>query len=111
MASPAALRGSPWQVVTDAITLRTQAVQQFIDLTEWVAERVRQSGIQHGLASLVTRHTTTAVVINEDEPLLREDMDHLLERRVPSDLRYAHDDLARRVGVGPDERINGAAHC
>jgi secondary thiamine-phosphate synthase enzyme len=111
MASPIVDRRSPWQVVSDALTLRTQAAQQFIDLTEWVAERVRQSGIEHGLVSVVTRHTTTAVIVNEDEPLLREDMDHLLERLVPSDLRYAHDDLARRVGVAPDERANGAAHC
>jgi secondary thiamine-phosphate synthase enzyme len=111
MASPIVDRRSSWQVVSDALTLRTQVAQQFIDLTEWVAERVRQSGIHHGLVSVVTRHTTTAVIVNEDEPLLREDMDHLLERLVPSDLRYAHDDLARRVGVGPDERANGAAHC
>lgn len=111
MASPIVDRGSPWEVVSDAVTLRTQAVRQFIDLTDWVAERVRQAGVRHGLVSLATRHTTTALVVNEDEPLLLEDMDHLLERLVPSDLRYGHDDLARRVGVDPQERANGAAHC
>ena len=111
MASPIVDRASPWEVTSDALTLRTQAPRQFIDLTDWVAERVRQAGLRHGIVSVVTRHTTTAVVVNENEPLLLEDMDHLLERLAPSDLRYNHDDLARRVGVDPDERANGAAHC
>ena len=34
---------------SDAVTLRTQARRQFIDLTELVAERVRRSGIRDGL--------------------------------------------------------------
>jgi secondary thiamine-phosphate synthase enzyme len=104
-------REGHWAAVSDVVTFRTQAARQFIDLTDLVAERVRQSGIRHGLASVQTRHTTTAIVVNEDEPLLREDMDRLLERLVPSDIRYGHDDLARRTGVAPDERANGAAHC
>src|SRR5689334_16233286 len=111
MATPFIDRGIAWEVVSDTLTLRTQAVRQFIDLTDWVAERVRQSGIRHGLVSVVTRHTTTAIVVNENEPLLLEDMDHLLERLVPTDLRYGHDDMARRTGVEPEERANGAAHC
>ena len=102
---------TPWSVANDVVTLRTQAARQFIDLTELVAERVRQSGIENGLVSVVTRHTTTAIVVNEDEPLLLEDMAHLLDRLVPPDIRYAHDDMARRTEVAPDERENGAAHC
>ena len=100
-----------WAAVSDVVTFRTQTPRQFIDLTDLVAERVRQSGIRHGLASVQTRHTTTAVVVNEDEPLLLEDMGHLLEKLVPSDVRYGHDDFSRRTGIGPDERANGAAHC
>jgi secondary thiamine-phosphate synthase enzyme len=98
-------------VLSDVVALRTEERQQFIDLTELVQERVRRSGIRHGLVSIVSRHTTTAVAVNEDEPLLREDMARLLERLAPGDLRYAHDDLERRTGVAPDERRNGAAHC
>jgi secondary thiamine-phosphate synthase enzyme len=100
-----------WAVFADAVTLRTEARQQFIDLTELVAERVRRSGVQRGIVSIQTRHTTTAVVVNEDEPLLQGDMERMLERLAPRDLRYDHDDLSRRLGVPPDERANGAAHC
>ena len=112
MSSPSIDRtAAAWQAESDAITLRTQAQRQFIDVTELVAERVRRSGVTHGLASIQTLHTTTAIVVNEDEPLLHEDMERLMERLVPSDVRYAHDDFARRAAVAPDERVNGAAHC
>jgi secondary thiamine-phosphate synthase enzyme len=112
MSSPSIDRAAAaWQAESDAITLRTQARRQLIDVTELVAERVRRSGVRNGLASIQTLHTTTAIVVNEDEPLLHEDMERLLERLVPSEVRYAHDDFARRAAVAPDERVNGAAHC
>lgn len=100
-----------WEVQSDLVTLRTQQPRQFIDVTELVAERVRRSGIHHGLVSIVTRHTTTAVVVNENEPLLVGDMERLLDRLVPADVRYAHDDFSQRTGIAPDERANGAGHC
>lgn len=97
--------------LSDVVTLRTDAAQQFIELTELVQERVRLSGVVHGLALVQSQHTTTSVMVNEDEPLLQGDMDRLLERLVPDDVRYGHDDFSRRVATLPDERANGAAHC
>jgi secondary thiamine-phosphate synthase enzyme len=111
MSSPSLVHRSPWQATRDAVTLRTQAARQFIDVTELVAERVRRAGVLHGLVSVQTLHTTTAIVVNEDEPLLMDDMERLLERLAPSDVRYGHDDFTRRALVAPDERANGAAHC
>ena len=96
---------------SDAVTLRTQARRQFIDVTELIAERVRRSGIGEGLVSVQSHHTTTAVVVNEDEPLLLGDFDRLLDRLCPADLPYDHDDLARRHDVMADERPNGVSHC
>jgi secondary thiamine-phosphate synthase enzyme len=110
MSTPSIDRAALW-AESDAVTLRTTTSRQFIDVTELVAERVRRSGVRHGLASIQTLHTTTAIVVNEDEPLLLEDMERLLERLVPSDVRYGHDDFARRSSVAPDERVNGAGHC
>jgi secondary thiamine-phosphate synthase enzyme len=102
---------SLWAVYSEVVSLRTQAPQQFIDLTELLAERVRRSGVRHGLASVQVRHTTMAVAVNEDEPLLAEDVARLLDRVAPADIRYGHDDFSRREVVAPDERVNGAAHC
>ena len=97
-------------VATDFVTLETEAPEQFVDVTELLAERVRRSGIRHGFGSIQTCHTTAALAVNEDEPLLIDDMRRLLARLAPNELRYGHDDLARR-GAPADERTNGAAHC
>jgi thiamine phosphate synthase YjbQ (UPF0047 family) len=63
------------------IHLETRGSLQFIDLTDRVAEIVKESGICQGLVNIQTRHTTTAIVINEHEPLLLE-VDHARERTV-----------------------------
>ena len=58
-----------------------------------------------------TTHTTTAVIVNEGEPLLLDDFRDLLERAAPRAGAYRHDDLARRQDVPADEPRNGHAHC
>jgi secondary thiamine-phosphate synthase enzyme len=100
-----------WSVYDDAISLRTDKRVQFVDLSDLLAERVRRSRVVSGLASIQTHHTTAAVAVNEDEPLLLDDMRRLLERLAPSDVLYRHDDLSRRVNPEAEERRNGAAHC
>ncbi len=102
---------APFAVFRDLVGLRTEKKEQFIDLTALVAERVRRSGVRFGLASVQACHTTAAVVVNEDEPLLRTDMRRLLEQLAPSNVHYAHDDFSQRVALEPEERPNGAAHC
>lgn len=105
-------QGSGLKTYHEVIRLRTQERLQFIDLTDWVAEVVRESGIRWGLVNVQTRHTTTAVVVNENEPLLLEDMKRVLEQLAPQDRHYQHDDFhIRTVNLLPDEQKNGHAHC
>ena len=105
------------RVTRDLVDLRTERRRQFIDLTDLVGERVRRSGLSEGIACIQTLHTTTALLLNENEPLLLEDLSRLLERLAPEDLDYAHDDIALRrrhplaVPPAPDEPPNGDAHC
>ena len=55
---------------------------------------------------------TAAVVVNEAERLLLDDLRATLERAAPGGAVYRHDDLAARAGVvDPDEPANGHAHC
>jgi thiamine phosphate synthase YjbQ (UPF0047 family) len=44
-----------------------------VDLTDWLESFVADSGIRLGLLNVQTLHTTTAVVVNEHEPLLLAD--------------------------------------
>jgi secondary thiamine-phosphate synthase enzyme len=94
------------------IRLTTRYPTEFIDLTDRLEELVADAGVRFGTLNVQTLHTTTAVVVNEHEPLLLADFQALLEGAAPEDARYRHDDTtARAVNVTAGERPNGHAHC
>ena len=94
------------------IRFETCQPTEFIDITDRIAARVTASGIRDGLVNVQTLHTTTAIVVNEHEPLLLADIAALLTRLAPRHALYRHDDMASRtVNLAPDERANGHAHC
>ena len=95
----------------DSIRLLTGECLEFIDLTSDVASIVKRSGIRYGMVNVQTLHTTTALIVNENEPLLIEDLKRLLDQHVPRDGEYDHNDFSRRVDIPPDEPANGHSHC
>jgi len=92
------------------LTYRTAGAGTFIDITEDVSAALGSSGVLDGMAHVYSTHTTAAITINENEPLLLNDFHGLLHRMAPADHAYEHDDMARRVDIGPDEPVNGGAH-
>ncbi|MGH9833799.1 MAG: secondary thiamine-phosphate synthase enzyme YjbQ, partial [Blastocatellia bacterium] len=93
------------------IRLHTRECLQFIDITNEVKEIVIRAGVRNGLVNVQTKHTTTAIIVNENEPLLHEDLKQLLERLAPCSAEYQHNDFSRRVDIPPDEPANGHSHC
>src|SRR5687768_213923 len=94
------------------IPITSEHPTQFIDLTDGLEALVAAAGIRFGFVNVQTLHTTTAIVVNELEPLLLADFATLLENAAPRAAGYQHDDVtARTVNVTPGERINGHAHC
>ncbi|MFH1609554.1 MAG: secondary thiamine-phosphate synthase enzyme YjbQ [Candidatus Bipolaricaulota bacterium] len=92
--------------------VRTERAPQFVDVTDEVARRVRECGIREGMALVFCRHTTAAIRINENEPLLVADMEEFLKRVAPRDLYYRHNDFAIRThNMTEDECPNAHAHC
>jgi secondary thiamine-phosphate synthase enzyme len=73
------------------LELRTSKRTEIIDITERVREEIRKSGIRDGIAIVYTRHTTTAITINEGEKGLMEDVEDVLCRIVPRGAGYRHD--------------------
>jgi secondary thiamine-phosphate synthase enzyme len=58
-----------------------------------------------------SKHTTAAVKINENEPLLLQDMTNFLEKICPRHGDYNHNNFSiRTVNMNPDESPNGHAH-
>ncbi|MBA2306328.1 MAG: YjbQ family protein [Acidobacteria bacterium] len=94
------------------IRVSTERAIEFIDLTARIEALASWAGIQAGLVNIQSLHTTTAIVVNEHEPLLLADFDALLARAAPKDAPYRHDDMdVRTENLAPDERRNGHAHC
>jgi secondary thiamine-phosphate synthase enzyme len=94
------------------IRLTTSYPTEFIDLTDRLQRLVSDAALRTGIVNVQTLHTTSAVVVNEHEPLLLTDFEALLARTAPADARYRHDDPAvRTVNLTEGERSNGHAHC
>ena len=100
-------------MITKSFCKRFEAkcAPEFIDITDWVAQCVAESEITNGFAVVYSKHTTAAVKINENEPLLLKDMEAFLEKFCPRDGGYQHNDFSiRTVNMTPDESPNGHAH-
>jgi secondary thiamine-phosphate synthase enzyme len=84
----------------------------YLDLTEEFLRAIKDSGVTQGAAVAFCAHTTCALLINEWEDGALEDFRHRIERLVPEDLYYAHDDLDRRTQNLDEshERRNGHSH-
>jgi secondary thiamine-phosphate synthase enzyme len=94
------------------LRIQTRRDAEVVDLTAHLESFLLLTGVRHGVLAVHTLHTTTAIVVNEQEPLLHEDLFRQLERLAPRSLPYEHDDPTRRVvNRTDDERTNGHAHC
>lgn len=72
------------------------------DITPQIDALVRTHGIVAGTANLISRHTTTALTINEYETRLLDDVRDFLFRAAPPDGTYKHNDLHLRPASDDD---------
>jgi octaprenyl-diphosphate synthase len=98
-------------MISGRLGFDTSHATEFVDLTKRVNDEVHRAGLRTGRIHLQSLHTTLGLAINENEPLLLRDFQHLLERLAPGDAGYEHDDFTRRFEVAVDESVNGHAHC
>lgn len=61
-------------------------------------EIVAQSGIQNGLVTVLTKHTTTGVTVNEALECLESDIETALSLFAPEDRPYSHARMLRDYG-------------
>ena len=74
------------------ITEKTAGFCDVIDITAKVREYLEKEKIQNGLATLFVSGSTAALTTIEHEPGLIQDLKEFVERYIPSDRRYHHDD-------------------
>ena len=67
------------------------SIGDVIDITERVAAAIRECGVHSGIAVVFVPGATAAVTTIEHEPGLVDDIRAALERIVPEEIQYAHD--------------------
>ncbi|WP_019502028.1 secondary thiamine-phosphate synthase enzyme YjbQ [Pseudanabaena sp. PCC 6802] len=91
------------------VELETTAGISIHNLTSQIEEFVASTQISNGQAIVFSRHTTTALAINEYESRLLDDIKVYLNKLAPPGDRYLHNDLHLRI-VPPDEPMNAHSH-
>jgi len=92
--------------------VRTQRMQDMVDITRPVADAVRQSGVADGICLVYVPHATAAVVINENaDPNVCEDILEALGQLIPEG-RWRHDRIDSNAAahikatiLGPSETV------
>jgi secondary thiamine-phosphate synthase enzyme len=77
---------------------------EFVEITEAVRTWVEAQGIRDGLVTVTSPHTTARIAVNERDPALQRDMLRYLERMLPADAPYEHNQHT------VDGRDNAHAH-
>jgi len=78
------------QVITDSIPVQTTRPIEIIDITAEITSALSATGLERGQITVISRHTTAFININEKEKHLLEDMETFLKRLVPKDGNYLH---------------------
>ncbi|MDP2841091.1 MAG: secondary thiamine-phosphate synthase enzyme YjbQ [Candidatus Methanoperedens sp.] len=73
--------------------IQTTTRTELIDITDRVRAVVKESGTKDGICVISTRHTTSGIIVNENERGLRKDTLEMLETLVPENKSYAHNQI------------------
>jgi len=96
------------------IEVETKEKYEFTDLTSLVRDIVEKSKIKFGWVNITSKHTTTAILLNEKENFLLDDFKEVARQLVPVKY-FFHDKIERRRKECPElpqnECKNGHAHC
>ncbi len=75
------------------LDIQTKSRIELIEITDRVRSAIRESGVKEGICVVSTRHTTSSIIINENERGLRSDIIEMLETLVPENKSYAHNQI------------------
>ncbi|MGD1805156.1 secondary thiamine-phosphate synthase enzyme YjbQ [Dapis sp. BLCC M126] len=96
-------------IKNELLEIETAPGIEIYNITPQVIYVLTKTGINDGQVIVFSRHTTTALAINENEERLIEDLKVYLRKLAPESDKYLHNDLHLR-DVPPDEPINAHSH-
>lgn len=98
------------QIINEILTITTDSSIGIYNITGLIEKILAKTAINNGQVFVFSRHTTTALAINEYETRLLEDLKVYLKKLAPPDEKYLHNDLHLRPNIPPDEPINAHSH-
>ncbi|NEU76465.1 YjbQ family protein [Hassallia byssoidea VB512170] len=96
-------------IINKVIEIETEQGINIYNITPHINDFIASTSIKNGQVLVFSRHTTTALAINENEERLLEDIKVFLRKLAPESDRYLHNDLHLRV-VPEDEPMNAHSH-
>lgn len=89
--------------------VKTNNKFEIIDLTLKIRKLVEESKVNEGIVLINVCHTTAAIIINENEKLLLEDIKNYSYNLAPDNKGYLHDQIHKR-DCPSNEPLNAHAH-
>ena len=80
------------KIFTAKLTQKTQGFCDIIDITAKVRDLIEKEKVQRGQATLFVSGSTAALTTIENESGLVQDLKEFVEKLIPSDRRYHHDE-------------------
>ena len=93
------------------IEIITRESTELVDITSKVEEIVRNEGVTSGICAVFTKHTTTGLIINENEAGLRADIIAMLNELVPKGKGYMHDRIDNNAHSHLRAMLLGSSLC
>jgi secondary thiamine-phosphate synthase enzyme len=94
------------RVAHRSFAVATERHRQVVDVTPRVQDEVTSTGVEDGIAVVNCLHTTCSLLLVDAESVPVQDVLARIDRMVPDDARYRHNDPR----YSDCERGNGAAH-
>lgn len=77
-------------IINEKITIDTQDSVELVNITDMIDDIISENNIENGLINIQTTHTTSNIIINEDEEGLKYDFINFIKNIIP-DGNYRHD--------------------
>lgn len=97
-------------ITNKIIEIQTTEGINIHNITPRIEKCISSTEIKNGQVLVFSRHTTTALAINENESRLLQDVKVFLQKLAPESEKYLHNDLHLRGDIPPDEPMNAHSH-
>ena len=79
-------------VITKTIEINSKGENDMVDITDQALKAIFESKLENGIVTIFVSGSTAAVTTMEYEPGLRTDFPIMLNRIIPKDIEYKHDE-------------------